>query len=73
MRAIVRDIMAHAPITTVLASATLPNWDRLPMWWRGRGAPTTHAVITQVGGAGGMEERSGGGITTTMPASTELL
>mmetsp|Transcript_27732 Transcript_27732/g.60749 ORF Transcript_27732/g.60749 Transcript_27732/m.60749 type:complete len:858 (+) Transcript_27732:614-3187(+) len=44
---VVRDIMAHAPSTTILASATLPSWDRLPAWWKGNGAPAVRGVITQ--------------------------
>jgi hypothetical protein len=34
LRSIVKDIMAHAPVTAILASATLPTWDRLPAWWK---------------------------------------
>ena len=27
----------HAPFTTILASATLPSWEELPRWWKGKG------------------------------------
>ncbi|GIL69488.1 hypothetical protein Vretifemale_410 [Volvox reticuliferus] len=48
VRKAVRQIMAFAPPTTILASATLPNWDELPAWWKGSGAAgATHVVITQ--------------------------
>ncbi|KAG1668607.1 hypothetical protein FOA52_001476 [Chlamydomonas sp. UWO 241] len=47
LRSIVKDIMAHAPATAILASATLPTWDRLPAWWKGDCRPATRTVITQ--------------------------
>lgn len=50
--------MKHAPLTTILASATMPNWDLLPSWWKGRGTPATRTVISLVRVAGGA--RSGG-------------
>ncbi len=50
LRRVVEDIMANAPATMVLASATLAGWERLPAWWRGRGTePCKRAIITQVG------------------------
>ena len=54
LRDVVRDIMAHAPATMVLASATLAGWEHLPAWWRGRGTePAKRAIVTQVGGGRG--------------------
>ncbi|GLC46094.1 hypothetical protein PLESTB_001033400 [Pleodorina starrii] len=48
VRCVVRQIMAFAPPTTILASATLPDWDELPAWWKGSGAAgATHVVISQ--------------------------
>ena len=39
-------IMRDAPLTAVLASATLPGWGQLPAWWRGDGSPACRSVIT---------------------------
>ncbi|KAG2448292.1 hypothetical protein HYH02_006876 [Chlamydomonas schloesseri] len=52
LRHVVQRVMSHAPLTTVLASATLPHWDQLPAWWRGppgvgAAVSTTRLVITQ--------------------------
>ncbi|GLI62681.1 hypothetical protein VaNZ11_005357, partial [Volvox africanus] len=48
VRNVICRIMAFAPPTTILASATLPTWDELPAWWKGSGAAgATHVVITQ--------------------------
>eukprot|EP00200_Dunaliella_tertiolecta_P005867 CAMPEP_0202344926 /NCGR_PEP_ID=MMETSP1126-20121109/4390_1 /ASSEMBLY_ACC=CAM_ASM_000457 /TAXON_ID=3047 /ORGANISM="Dunaliella tertiolecta, Strain CCMP1320" /LENGTH=1494 /DNA_ID=CAMNT_0048936169 /DNA_START=95 /DNA_END=4579 /DNA_ORIENTATION=- len=42
---VVREIMANAPFTTILASATLPpSWDFLPKWWRGRGGAVRASI-----------------------------
>ncbi len=48
LRTVVKDIVWHAPATAILASATLPPWNRLPVWWKGRAVPATRTVITQV-------------------------
>ena len=52
----VREIMRWAPPTTILASATLPGWDQLPSWWKGKGQPATRTVISMVRGRGGARE-----------------
>lgn len=45
---VVQDIMAKAPHTAVLASATLAPWAQLPLWWRGDPAQAAQRVtITQ--------------------------
>ncbi|GAX80426.1 hypothetical protein CEUSTIGMA_g7865.t1 [Chlamydomonas eustigma] len=46
LRSVVKDIMRWAPPTTILASATLPSWDQLPVWWKGNRAPATRTVIS---------------------------
>ena len=53
--------MKHAPLTTILASATMPNWDLLPSWWKGRGTPATRTVISLVRVAGGRGVGAGEG------------
>ena len=45
---VVKEVMRWAPPTTVLASATLPGWDQLPHWWKGKGEPATRTVISMV-------------------------
>jgi len=47
VKTVVRTIMYNAPLTVVLASATLPPWDALPKWWKGKG-DAKRAVVTQV-------------------------
>ncbi len=45
--------MLVAPSTMVLASATLPEWSKLPDWWLGdpkTAGSVRREVITQVGG-----------------------
>lgn len=45
---IVQQIMAKAPHTAVLASATLAPWAQLPLWWRGQAEqPAQRVTITQ--------------------------
>ena len=39
-------LMRDAPLTAVLASATLAGWGALPSWWRGDGSPACRSVIT---------------------------
>jgi flagellar hook-basal body complex protein FliE len=44
---IVKKVLCNAPMTMVLASATLTSWESLPAFWKGRGKPATRCSITQ--------------------------
>ena len=44
---ICKTIMWDAPYLTVLASATIDPWGKLPAWWKGRCEPAQRCVITQ--------------------------
>jgi len=42
---VVHRIMLNTPKTAILASATMPNWDSLPAWWKGEGTPAKRTTI----------------------------
>lgn len=42
---VVHRIMLNTPATSILASATMPNWDSLPAWWKGEGKPAIRTTI----------------------------
>ena len=42
---VVHRIMLNTPKTAILASATMPNWDSLPAWWKGPGLPAKRTTI----------------------------
>ena len=42
---VVHRIMLNTPKTAILASATMPNWDSLPTWWKGEGKPAKRTTI----------------------------
>jgi len=44
---IVKGVLNYAPMTMVLASATLTSWESLPPFWKGRGKAATRCSITQ--------------------------